>query len=123
MLLLEGEKANCHCFEEKTRNIIQKQIEDNQIESSELESIITFVKKEKYAYTNSYLLGITAIAAPVFFDYKKELVASIYIVGVTKGMDISRDSIVIRELLKHAQELSEQLGYSRSFSELSASNK
>ena len=104
MLLLEGEKANCHCFEEKTRNIIQKEIEDNQIESSELESIITFVKKEKYAYTNSYLTGITAIAAPVF-DYKKELVASICIVGVTEGMDISRDSIVIRELLKNAQEL------------------
>ena len=80
-----------------------------------MESIITFVKKEKYAYTNSYLSGITAIAAPVF-DYKKELVASICIVGVTEGMDISRDSIVIRELLKNAQELSEQLGYSRSFS-------
>jgi hypothetical protein len=69
LLLLEGEKANFHCFEEKTRNIIQK-----------------------------------------------ELVASICIVGVTEGMDISRDSIVIRELLKNAQELSEQLGYSRSFS-------
>ena len=51
-----------------------------------------------------YLSGITAIAAPVF-DYKKELVASICIVGVTEGMDISRDSIVIRELLKNAQEL------------------
>ena len=100
--------------EEKTRNIIQKEIEDNQIKQSELELIISFVKKEKYSYTTSYLSGITAIAAPVF-DYKKELVASICIVGVTEGMDISKDSIVIRELLKNAQELSEQLGYSRSF--------
>ena len=100
MLLLEGEKANCHCFEEKTRNIIQKEIEDNQ---------------EYLNWSPNLIKGITAIAAPVF-DYKKELVASICIVGVTEGMDISRDSIVIRELLKNAQELSEQLGYSQSFS-------
>ena len=97
--------------EEKTRTIIQKEIkEENQIEPAELESIISFVKKEKYAYTNSYLSGITAIAAPVF-DYKKDLVACICIVGVTKTLDISKDSIVIRELLKKAQQLSEQLGY------------
>ena len=46
--------------EEKTQNIIQKEIEDNQIEQSELELIISFVEKEKYSYTTSYLSGITA---------------------------------------------------------------
>jgi DNA-binding IclR family transcriptional regulator len=96
--------------EEKTRNIIQKELKENQIEQSELESIISFVKKEKYAYTTSYLSGITAVAAPVF-DYNKELVAAICIVGVTEVLDTSKDSIAIRELLKNAQELSEQLGY------------
>ena len=68
------------------------------------------MKKEKYAYTTEYISGITAIAAPVF-DYKKELVASLYIVGVTDALDISRDSIAVSELLNSANELSEQLGY------------
>ena len=98
--------------EEKTQNVIQKELEENQIEQSKLESIISFVKKEKYAYTTSYLSGITAIAAPVF-DYKKELVAAICMVGVTEVLDISKDSIVIRELLKNSRGLSEQLGYSQ----------
>lgn len=98
--------------EEKTRNIIQKELNENQIEQTELESIISFVKKENYAYTTSYLSGITALAAPVF-DYKNELVAAICIVGVTEVLDISKDSIVIKELLKNAQALSAQLGHSQ----------
>ena len=98
--------------EEKTRNIIQKEMEKNQVEKSELESILSFVKKEKYAYTTSYLLGTTAVAAPVF-NHKKELVASITIVGVTATMNIAKDSILISELLKSAREISEQLGYSQ----------
>ncbi len=96
--------------EEKTRNMIQKELEENLIEQSTLESIIAFVKKEKYAYTSEYLSGISAIAAPVF-DYKKELIASIYIVGVTEALDISKDSTAVKELLITARELSEQLGY------------
>ena len=98
--------------EEKTKRIIQKELEENLIEPSKLESIIAFVKKEKYAYTTEYISGITAIAAPVF-DYKKELVASLYVVGVTDALDISRDSIAVSELLNSATELSEQLGYIR----------
>ncbi len=97
--------------EEKTRNIIQKELEENLIEQSKLESIIAFVKKEKYAFTSEYLSGISAIAAPVF-DYKKELIASLYIVAVTEALDISKDSPLVRELLKTAQKLSKQLGYS-----------
>ena len=54
------------------------------------------MKKEKYAYTTSYLLGTTAVAAPVF-NHKKELVASITIVGVTATMNIAKDSILIRK--------------------------
>lgn len=96
--------------EEKTRNIIQKELEENLIDQLKLESIIEFVKKEKYAYTSEYLSGISAIAAPIF-DYKKELIASLYIVGLTEQLDISKDSNAVSELLKTARELSEQLGY------------
>jgi len=67
--------------------------------------------KDKYAYTTSYLLGTTAAAAPIF-NHKKELVASITIVGVTLTMNIAKDSI-LRGLLKSAREISEQLGYSQ----------
>ena len=95
---------------DKTPNIIQKELEANIIEQSKLESIIVFVKKEKYAFTSEYLSGISAIAAPIF-DYKKELIASLYIVGVTEALDISKDSPIVRELLKTARQLSEQLGY------------
>lgn len=96
--------------EEKTRNVIQKELEKNLTDQSKLESRIAFARKEKYAYTTEYLLGITAIAAPVF-DYKKELVASIFIVGLTGALDVSKDSNGVRELLKTAQLLSETLGY------------
>ena len=68
--------------------------------------------KDKYAYTTSYLLGTTAAAAPIF-NHTKELVASITIVGVTLTMNIAKDSILIRGLLKSAREISEQLGYSQ----------
>lgn len=97
--------------EEKTKGLIEKELEMNLIQRSQLESILNFVKKEKYAYTTDYLPGITAIAAPVF-DYKKELIASIYIVGFTETLDVSKDSIAVKKLLKTARELSEQLGYS-----------
>ena len=96
--------------EDKTRNIIQKELEANLIDPSKLESIIDFVKMEKYAFTSEYLSGISAIAAPIF-DYKKDLIASLYIVGVTEALDISKDSPTLRELLKMARQLSEQLGY------------
>ena len=89
--------------------MIQKELEENLIEQSKLESIIAFVKKEKYAYTSEYLSGISAIAAPVF-DYKKELIASIYIVGV-RSIGYLKGFNSIKELLITARELSEQLGY------------
>lgn len=96
--------------EEQTKNIMQKELEKNLIEQSELKSIIEFVKKEKYAYTTKYIPGITAVAAPIF-DYKRNLVASIYIVGITETINISKDSEIVSKLLKTARELSEQLGY------------
>lgn len=96
--------------EEKTRRIIQKELEENLIDQSKLDAIKEFVKKEKYAYTTEYISGITAIAAPVF-DYKKEIVAALYVVGVTEALDVSKESTAVSELLKSANELSEQLGY------------
>lgn len=97
--------------EENTGTIIQKELEKKLIDQAKLESILAFVKKENYAYTSEYLSGISAIAAPVF-DYKKELIAVLYIVGLTEALDISKESTAVRELIKTARELSEQLGYS-----------
>lgn len=96
--------------EEKTKKIIQKELKKNLIQPSKLESNIAFVKKENYAYTNEYLSGITAVAAPIF-NFNKELAATIFVVGITEALDISKDSKVVKELLKTAQQLSESLGY------------
>lgn len=96
--------------EEKTRDIIQKELEDNLIQPSKLDSIINGIKKNKYAYTSDYIPGISAIAAPVF-NYTKELVATIYIVGFSETLDTSRNSYTVKELIKTANELSRQLGY------------
>jgi DNA-binding IclR family transcriptional regulator len=98
--------------EEKTRNLIQKELEQRSIDQLKFESRIAFAKKESYVYTTEYLKGITAIAAPVF-DYKKELVATIFVVGLTGVLDYSKDSAEVKELLKTARQLSESLGYSR----------
>ncbi|OMP66499.1 IclR family transcriptional regulator [Domibacillus epiphyticus] len=95
---------------EKTKELIDRELRNNHMERSALDSLLSTVKKDQYAYTESHLPGITAISAPVF-DQKKDLVAALSIIGLSGVLDSSKNSIATTQLLKTAEELSSKLGY------------
>ncbi|OLN21139.1 hypothetical protein BTO30_16510 [Domibacillus antri] len=95
---------------EKTKELIDRELGSDQTERAALESLLTNVKKDKYAYTETHLPGITAISAPVF-DQKNDLVASLSVIVLNGVLDSSKHSFATTELIKTAEELSSQLGY------------
>lgn len=95
---------------EKTESFINSELEELPINQSEYNQLIANVKETGYAFTTSYIPGITAIAAPVF-DQKNELVAALSVIGLSEVLDISSDSNVTKELKRTAKELSNSLGY------------
>ncbi|KZN95527.1 MULTISPECIES: IclR family transcriptional regulator [Aeribacillus] len=96
--------------ETKTKDLIDRELSKNQMNQKQLEETLSTIKKEGYAYTQSYLPGITAISAPIFGP-NKELVAALTVIGLSGVIDISENSIYTKELLKTAKEISRELGY------------
>lgn len=95
----------------KTEDLIKKELEKKYVDEDTFNMLINKARKNGYATTIKYLPGISAISVPVF-DQQQNLVAAITVVGLTGSMDISEDSKLTKELLKTADELSRDIGYS-----------
>lgn len=88
--------------EEKTKSFIDRELAKNGMSPEAFKSLISTVKDNGYAYTDTYLPGITAISAPIFGE-NRELSAALTVIGISGVMDIPN---ITKELLKTAEELS-----------------
>jgi DNA-binding IclR family transcriptional regulator len=88
--------------EEEIKPFIDRELAENGMKRETFDSLIAAVKEKGYAYTDTYLPGITAVSAPIFGENKK-LIAALNVIGISGVMDVP---VVIEELLKTAEQLS-----------------
>lgn len=95
---------------EQTSDLIEREIQEKKVDVGELNTLIENVKKDGYGFTTNYLPGISAISAPVFNQHD-ELVAAITIVGLSESLDVSKTSVVTKNLKETAKDLSKSIGF------------
>jgi len=97
--------------EKLTKNILQKEMAELQVDPEEFQKEIEKIRKNKYAITKESLIpGIVAVGCPVF-DRNDKIVATISVVGILGVLDLSCDSAVISLLKKECEELSRSLPF------------
>ncbi|WP_408007964.1 IclR family transcriptional regulator [Pseudalkalibacillus sp. A8] len=94
-----------------TDPLYEKEVEKWNVDQKKYASEVEKVQRKHLSITESSLLqGITAISAPVFFANKR-LAGAISVIGVQGTLDVSDDSLVVKELKQAARNISENLGY------------
>lgn len=98
---------------EQKEEIINREIEaetdSNQVEK--FWNTVEFIKDHGYGYVHGTLIpGISAVAAPIF-NRTGQIIASLNMIGVTDSLEVEPESELVKELLRQAEMISQELGW------------
>lgn len=106
-----GKVFRAYLPESDTNGLYMKEVEAENIKPEKYEREIESLKKIGFSLTESSLItGIAAISTPIFYPSAK-LAGALSVIGVVKMLDISQNSITVRERINYGNKISRRLGY------------
>jgi DNA-binding IclR family transcriptional regulator len=109
ILTTAGRLFSAFLPEKLTKENIQNEMIEHQLDPEVLSQEISEIRKNGYSITQESLIpGIVAVGCPVF-DSEHEIIATISVVGILGVLDLSSNSKVITQLKKECMELSQSL--------------